>query len=164
MAFTPYYQPNYPTYFPAQDQMRQAYMPQMQPQIQQMPQAQPQQSGPIWVQGEAAAKAYLVAPGQSVMLLDSENESFYLKATDVTGVPQRMRTFDYKERMDGAPGGGNAAPDKIAALEAKIDALTAMIAQAMPRPQAAAPPAPSEHTQRMRRIAHEHEEEELGNG
>lgn len=163
MAFAPYYQPaNYPTYFPAQDQMRQAYMPQMQLQVQQMPQTQPQQSGPIWVQGEAAAKAYLVAPGQSVMLLDSESESFYLKATDMTGVPQKMRTFDYKERLEGTQVGRNVAPDKIAALEAKIDALTAMIAQTMPRPQMAETQAQSEHTQRMRRIARE--EEERANG
>lgn len=161
MAFAPYYQPNYPTYFPAQDQMRQAYMPQMpQMQPQQMPQAQ--QTAPIWVQGEAAAKAYLVAPGQSIMLMDSESETFYLKSTDMSGVPQKMRTFDYRERTDGTQGGRNVAPDKIAAIEAKIDALTSMLAQLMPRTQPAGPPVPSEHTQRMRRIAHE--EEDMSNG
>lgn len=71
----------------------------------QAPQAapQPQQSGGfLWVQGEAGAKAFQLAPGQSVMLLDSERPSFYLKSADGSGVPS-MRTFDYTERTAQAP-------------------------------------------------------------
>lgn len=68
----------------------------------QMPQtpAQPvQQSAPIiWVQGEEGAKAYMVAAGNSVLLMDSENSVFYIKATDASGMPQPLRIFDYSER------------------------------------------------------------------
>lgn len=102
MAFTPYgYTPMYPTYLPQQDQMaqmRQQYAPQM-AQMPQMAAQQPQnvQGAPIWVQGEAGAKSFLVAPGQSLVLMDSERPSFYLKSADANGVPS-MRTFDYTER------------------------------------------------------------------
>lgn len=54
-------------------------------------------NGIIWVQGEAAAKAYPVAPGASVLLMDSEGECFYIKSTDNTGMPQPLRTFEYHE-------------------------------------------------------------------
>lgn len=57
-------------------------------------------SGPgiTWVQGETAAKAYPVASGQSVLLMDSEASAFYIKSTDQSGMPQPLRIFDYKER------------------------------------------------------------------
>lgn len=63
-------------------------------------QQQPQQTAPaapLWVQGEAGAKAYPVAPGSSVILMDSENNVFYIKSADQSGMPM-MRTFDYAER------------------------------------------------------------------
>ena len=52
----------------------------------------------IWVQGEAGAKSYLVAPNATVMLMDSEGERFYLKSADASGMPLPLRIFDYKER------------------------------------------------------------------
>jgi hypothetical protein len=52
----------------------------------------------IWVSGEAGAKSYLVAPGNTVMLLDAENSVFYLKSADASGMPLPLRIFDYKER------------------------------------------------------------------
>ena len=68
---------------------------------------QPQQSqqtnqstgnqGFVWVQGEAGAKAYPVGPGESVLLMDSERDCFYIKSTDVSGVPMPLRTFTYTE-------------------------------------------------------------------
>lgn len=60
---------------------------------------QQQTSNPIiWVQGEAGAKSYLVAPGQSVLLMDSESNVFYIKSSDPSGMPMPLRTFDYTER------------------------------------------------------------------
>ncbi len=60
---------------------------------------QPQQNdnGIIWVQGEAAAKAYLVAPGKSVLLMDSESNKFYIKSADASGMPIPLRIFSYSE-------------------------------------------------------------------
>lgn len=59
---------------------------------------QQQENGIIWVQGEAAARAYMVAPGRSVMLLDADSNTFYIKSADTSGMPQPLRIFDYTER------------------------------------------------------------------
>ena len=76
-------------------------MNQFQQQPVQMP-AQPVQqpqnnNGILWVSGEVGAKSYLVAPGTSVLLMDSEAERFFIKSTDVSGMPQPLRTFEYHE-------------------------------------------------------------------
>lgn len=72
-----------------------------------MPQAAQQQttaqSNIQWVQGIEAAKSYLVGAGNSVMLMDSESSTFYIKSTDNAGMPQPMRIFDYTERKSQAP-------------------------------------------------------------
>ena len=70
----------------------------------QMPMAQqPQQasSGINWVQGEQAARSYLVAAGTSVLLMDSDATRFYLKSADNSGMPQPLRIFEYKEIQPG---------------------------------------------------------------
>lgn len=64
----------------------------------QSPQQSQMSSGVVWVQGEAGAKSYLVAPGQSVWLMDSENDVFYIKSSDNSGMPMPLRIFDYTER------------------------------------------------------------------
>ena len=67
----------------------QPYAPQPQMQI------QPQkQTGPIWVQGEAGAKSFLLAPGETVPLWDSEAQVIYLKSADASGMPS-MKVLDY---------------------------------------------------------------------
>lgn len=104
MAFGVPYQPGYmPNYYPMGQQMPSA-MPDQLAQLRQAayPQQQPtaQQTAPIiWVQGEEGAKAYMVAAGNSVLLMDSENSTFYIKSTDASGMPQPLRVFDYSERM-----------------------------------------------------------------
>lgn len=93
MAYPQYgYQPQsyYPPTQPMPDQL--AYLRQQQMQPMQQPAA-----SPLWVQGEAGAKAYPVAPGSSVILMDSESNVFYIKSADQSGMPT-MRTFEYRER------------------------------------------------------------------
>ena len=55
-------------------------------------------NGILWVQGEAGAKSWAVAPGKSVMLMDSESNTFYIKSSDASGMPMPLRIFDYQER------------------------------------------------------------------
>ena len=88
--YAPFYQPSYYGN-PAQNRQY--------PQQYQQPATQPQQSGNglIWVQGEAGAKSYLVAPGNTVMLMDSESERFYIKSADASGMPLPLRVFAYQE-------------------------------------------------------------------
>lgn len=65
--------------------------------------AQQNGTGIIWVQGEAGAKAYPVAPGNSLLLMDSEKDCFYIKSTDASGVPSPLRTFTYTEVVQTQP-------------------------------------------------------------
>lgn len=110
-----YYNPYYPNNGAMPDmlnQLRGQQMPIQQPM--QMPMQQPS-NGIVWVQGENAAKSYPVAPNTTVMLLDSESSTFYLKTSDASGMPLPLRVFDYKERTQNgsnlptnAPQGGLA--------------------------------------------------------
>ena len=99
--YAPFYRPSY--YDQMQNPNMGQFNQQYQPQIQQM---QPTQmsvanqqtnNGLVWVQGEAGAKSFLVAPGTTIMLMDSEGERFYLKSADASGMPLPLRTFEYKE-------------------------------------------------------------------
>ena len=60
----------------------------------------------IWVQGEAGAKSYLVAPNNTVQLWDSEANTIYLKSADASGMPS-MKILDYTVRNTEQP---QAAP------------------------------------------------------
>ncbi len=60
------------------------------------------QSGIIWVQGEAGAKSYMVAPNTTVQLWDSEDMVIYLKSADASGMPS-MKILDYKIRETSTP-------------------------------------------------------------
>ena len=51
----------------------------------------------IWVQGEAGAKAYLIAPNNTVVLWDTESPTIYINSADNTGIPS-MRVLDFTER------------------------------------------------------------------
>lgn len=130
MAFGVPYQPGFaPGYYPMGQptampdqlaQLRQAAYPQQQQTA--------QQTAPIiWVQGEEAAKSYLCAPGNSVLLMDSEKSSFYIKTVDASGMPQPLRIFDYAERT-----AAQKQPTQIVQTQAgefvtraEFDALTA---------------------------------------
>lgn len=99
-----YQYPYYGTQPPMPDNLAQLRMNanQMQNAVTSQPMSQQpmqqQSSQIIWVSGEAGAKSYLVAPGNTVMLLDAENSVFYLKSADASGMPLPLRIFDYKER------------------------------------------------------------------
>ena len=100
--YAPFYRPTY--YDPVQQNQIGQYNPQYQ---QPMGQFQNQQhvrqnnGGFVWIQGgEAGAKSYLVAPGETVMLMDAENPVFFLKSADASGMPMPLRIFDYKERTE----------------------------------------------------------------
>lgn len=159
MAFNPYYTGYNPyngyTYYqqpPAMDNLAQLRQAQMNPQMMQQPvqgqapnqnMGQPMQPPPvngiIWVQGEEGAKSYLVAPGNTVFLMDSEREVFYMKTVDANGIPLPLRVFDYTERQQGANGvakqttqpapptidlSGYVLRDEFDALATKFDHLT----------------------------------------
>lgn len=97
------YQPQYNQCAP--DQLAQLRMQQTPP----VPHQQ-NNNGFVWVQGETGAKSFLVAPGTTVMLMDSESPVFYLKSADQSGMPMPLRVFDFVERVTHTPAPKAEAP------------------------------------------------------
>lgn len=102
MAYNNGFPVTYPQYYPPQLQMQPQPIPQPMPQPQlqnqmQNPVPQPQQNNRVWVQGEAGAKSYLVAPNTSVDLWDSEAQTIYIKSADQGGMPT-IKILDYTIR------------------------------------------------------------------
>ena len=126
MAYTSYnpYMP--PAYQQNINNERIAYLQQ----VQQPQQQQTYNQGLLWVQGEAGAKSFLVAPGASVLLMDSEASKFYIKSADNAGMPN-MRTFEYKEALtnqnpqplEESKAAGYATQEEIAELKKQIEEL-----------------------------------------
>lgn len=111
MAYQPYqpYQPYFNGYqgmqTPAYNQPAQERLAQLQQYQQQLapaPQPQPINQGINWVQGEAGAKAWLIAPNTTVILMDSDSQRFFIKSCDAAGIPS-MRVFEYTEVSADAP-------------------------------------------------------------
>lgn len=87
----------------------------------------------IWVQGEGAAQAYLVAANGFVRLWDSQEPVFYEKRADATGKPY-MEVYEYKPKRSESPKtsffdkpqtveGTNELKAEIDDLKARISAL-----------------------------------------
>lgn len=80
----------------------------------------------IWVQGEAGAKSYLVAPNSTVQLWDSEAQVIYLKSADATGMPS-IKTLDYTIREMPSQAQASAMEyatvEDLNALKKQIEAL-----------------------------------------
>ena len=120
----------YNNYFPAGYQPMQ-YYPQTQMPAQPQPQQNTQQyNSKIYVQGDAGAKSYLVAPGNTVILWDSEAPVFYEKSADYSGVPHIRRAFYSYE--DTAPQNKKitaqsdfATKEDVESIRAEINALKA---------------------------------------
>lgn len=120
----------YPQYYPGQpyqyqDQLNQLRNAPMQTQPMQY-QPQRQDTGLNWVQGEAGAKSWFIAPGSTVLLMDSEAQRFYLKSADLSGIPS-MRTFEYTEITGAQLPVMQTAPQAVTREE--FDRLAQIVAQ-----------------------------------
>ena len=95
---------------------------------------QQNQSGPIWVSGEAGAKAYLVAPNTTVQLWDSESQTIFVKSADASGMPS-MKILDYTIRGNTPEASVNerredfATKEDIYALQNKYAEIERKLAQ-----------------------------------
>lgn len=84
---SPYYNP-YQPYYPQYQQMSPTQMS-----------GTSQTNSIVWVQGEAGAKSYPVAPNNTVQLWDSEAQTIYVKSADASGMPS-MKILDYTIRQN----------------------------------------------------------------
>ena len=126
----------FPNYFPVTyPQPNYGYSNYNQPNQQPTPASQQMQTNIIWVQGEAGAKSYLVAPNTSVQLWDSERDTIYIKSADASGMPS-IKILDYIVRdapQNQSPAAQpsyatkdevNSLAEQVSALRSEIDNLT----------------------------------------
>ena len=124
---------DYNNMFPVGYQPQRMYYPQAMPQQNQA--MQPQNNNLIWVQGEAGAKSYMVAPNTTVQLWDSEAQVIYLKSADASGMPS-MKIIDYTIRNETPQGSLSARQsefatkvdvesirEEIVALKGRVDSM-----------------------------------------
>ncbi|MEE1138190.1 MAG: hypothetical protein U0M02_06905 [Acutalibacteraceae bacterium] len=138
MAYTPYYAPYqrpmmyYNPSIPQEAQPMQSGQPFgqpiQQPQMQQpMQMAQPTPTNDmIWVLSEVEAQSYPVAPNNSVILWDKNNDVIYIKSANMQGVPS-MRILDYTERTaDNAPKSSDKHECKCGSKFVSIESFNAL--------------------------------------
>lgn len=56
-----------------------------------------------WVQGETGALSYPMGPNTRAYLFDMNEERFFVKVSDITGVIQPLRSFKYYEETAADP-------------------------------------------------------------
>ena len=59
-------------------------------------------SNMVYVQGEAGAKGYPVANGYTMLLMDSEEQIFFIKQVDSMGMP-KMKKYKFEEVIEPEP-------------------------------------------------------------
>lgn len=80
-------------------------VPQTMAPIQNQPQTQ---NTFVWIQGEEAARNYPVAPGNTVVLIESDKPIMYMKSADLSGRPQPIQIRylvseeDYRKIQNGS--------------------------------------------------------------
>lgn len=115
-------------YYPGYYQQPTYQQPTYQQPINQTALNQIQQDERIWVQGEGAAQAYLVAPNSFVRLWDSNAPVFYEKRADSSGRPS-LEVFEYSRKGAQMPSQtvlSNVDRDyseQIEALKKRIEAI-----------------------------------------
>ena len=77
----------------------------------------------IFVQGEAGANTYLIAPNTTAILWDADGKTFYIKSADASGMPT-LKVYDYVERKaEETPKVEYATQDELKALRKEIEKL-----------------------------------------
>ena len=79
----------------------------------------------VLVNGEAGANAYPVASGNTVMLMDFNSNKFWLKTTNANGIPQPLRSFNFKEEIQEIQNGSiGVTRDEFNTLSQNVTSLT----------------------------------------
>ena len=85
-------------------------------------------SGMNWCQGESGAKAYPVAPGNTVPIFDTEEKCAYIKSVDVMGRPLPLKILDYTERTnEPKEEKPNPLDEAMTSLNEKLDEVLALL-------------------------------------
>ncbi len=119
-----YPQNNFPNYgyaiqAPQYGQPQYQQVTQTQQPIQQNQNNQQQSNSIIWVQGEAGAKAYPLAPNNKILLMDSENPVLYVKSVNASGIPDPLIIYDLVQRSD-EPVQKNQSDERLNSIEERL--------------------------------------------
>lgn len=80
------------------------------------------------VSSEEQVNSYPVAAGNTVLLIDFAKQTFYLKSTNVNGVPMPVQTADWKYRQNAVQG----TPEQSSAVtREEFEELKRMLSQAL---------------------------------
>lgn len=90
-------------------------------------QQMPMRDDRLWVEGEEAARSYLVAAGSSAVLWDNNRDTIYFKQTDPTGRPMPMMILDFTVRDQ------NQKPDYVTRQEFQ-QFIASLMGQTAPAP------------------------------
>ena len=82
----------------------------------------------VWVMGIEGARAHPVAPGNTLLLMDSENAQFFLKTVDSNGFAT-VRTFTFQEVVDAAKPVEYVTPAQLDAAMAQLKEHMAALLQ-----------------------------------
>lgn len=95
-----------------------------QPNQQLQQQSQQNNSMIIWVQGEAGAKAYPLAPNNKILLMDSEAPVLYVKSVNASGIPEPLVIYDLVERKDSSVQNvKDESDDRIKNIETRLEKI-----------------------------------------
>lgn len=84
----------------------------------------------VTVQGEQGASMYPVAAGNTVLLIDFNLKRFWLKATDINGLPARFAAFDFTEVVKPVEQGDTSnfvSRSEFDEMKRSIDRLVALV-------------------------------------
>lgn len=132
MSYGNYFTPGWqqPNYYPMSGAVPDRLMQLREGQGSMQPQAN--NTSIIWVLGEAEARSYPVAPGNTVTLWDRDNPTIYIKSADSAGIPS-LRIIDWVERNPQNAKNSTQRADEVyvtreefEALRSKIEALTSI--------------------------------------
>ena len=95
------------------------------------PMPQTQNGGLNWCQGVSGAKAWYVPAGQTALLMDSEDQRFFIKTADASGMPLPLRIFNYTEVTTDAKADAPvyATRDEVSELKDMIAEVKSMIGE-----------------------------------
>lgn len=84
-------------------------------------------NGVIWVQGEAGAKAYPVAAGNSVLMMDIESPTVYMKTVEANGMPQPLKVYDLIEKTPRNAPNSSPNDESVYVTKKEFEAFRAQI-------------------------------------
>jgi hypothetical protein len=88
-----------------------------------------------WITGgEQGARAFPMGASQTAFLMDADQNVFFIKKTDESGMPLPLRIFDFSERTEGKPTQNGQIDTSVFVTRAELEERLAAFTQAAKKP------------------------------